>query len=370
MGPRVAILSVLLLACSSVDQIGTLVHEDAPRLPAPLISAAAAPTDFLVAMRGDDLVVVDPGAGLIVGRRPASSPAAPLDLSVASAREGAAWIAARTTTDEDLAGEQLLFSFEEAAGLADPLSLGTTLGLTATFALPFGVVVAQDDMGERWRLLPAGGGFTPSVACGLPRSLRTVSADASQVRVEALSFWPEDQLSLLDVTIGADRVERCSAKPVAGAVAPSDSIRLVELGVGYSRALADVTDAELVISALDAEEVVSAASVKVLSSRLVAIERQSVAGGTATLVVLGAEPTVVAVVDVRLQQGEIAASLRELHPIDAAIPPASPALGGSLAIAAGDIFVATDQGVVRLDSDDDPPLPDGLSGPIAALTIE
>ncbi|NUO49822.1 MAG: hypothetical protein HOV80_13285 [Polyangiaceae bacterium] len=372
MGPPHALLSfsLLFVSCSSVDRVGTLIHEDGPDSPAPLISAPAELLQYLVATQGADLVVVDPETGDIVARRPAPSPGAPLDLSVGPARDGSVWIAGRTTQDEDLGGEQLLFSFDETSGLSEPRSLGRIEGSTATLALPFGVVVAQADMGERWRLLPAIGGFTPSVACGLPRSVRHISDDASGVRVEALSFWPENQLSLLDVTIAPDRVVRCDAKAVVGMPPPSDGIRLVELGVGYSRALADVIDEELVISALDGEEVVSTGILKVISSRLVSIERREVEGGVATLVMLGAEPTVVAVVDVRLDDGAITAALRELHRIDASIGPASRALGGFLATISGDIFVATEEGVVVIANEDPPVLPDGLRGPIAAITIE
>lgn len=371
MGLRHALLPVFLVSCSSVDRIGTMVHEDGPRSPAPLISAPAEPSRFLVATQGTDLVVVDPQTGQIVARRPAPTPSAPLDLSVAIAEDGSAWIAGRTTENEDLGGQLLLFSFDETSGLSEATSLGWIESVTATLALPFGVVVAQEDIGERWRLVPAAGGFTPSVPCGMPRSVRFVSGDASGIRVEALSFWPEDRLSLVDVTIDPTRVVRCEAKPIEGIAAPSDSIVLVELGVGYSRALADVERGELSISALDGEEVVDTAIVKVLSSRLVAIERHEVAEGTATFVVLGAEPTVVAIVEVGLDaDGGLDASLSELHRIDAPIGRAAASLGGFLATLSSDIFVATEEGVVVIANEGAPVLPDGLRGPIAAITFE
>lgn len=369
MGPRLALGALLLVSCSSVDSVGTLVHEDGPRERSPLTSVGGLPT-LLVATQSSDLVVVDPVSGAVVSRAPVASPGGPLDVSVGRSVSGGTWIGARTTTDEDGGGELLLFDFDVETGLGGPRRLGSIQGATAIFTLSFGVVVMQDDLGERWRLLPASGGFTPSMPCGLARSARPISIEPSRVRVEALSFWPEDTLSLLDVVIDEVGVTRCDPKPVEGYGAPSDSVRLVELGVGYERALVDVVDGDLVISALDATEVAASAAIAGFASRLVAVEKSSVSNGVATFVVVGADPSRVGIVDIRFyEDGAIGASLREAHELDAAAFPESRALGGSLALSNGAIFVATEAGIRTLAHGGAPPFDDDLLGPIAAVTL-
>ncbi len=385
MSPRfrllVSVLASFVAGCATDITIGTLEHDDPPDTsPAPLVPAppATAPP-ALIAITDDALVVVDSDSGAVLGRSALARAEGGYELDaawLAGADGGSAVVRSQVSVDE-LAGDLAAYPIEPSGALGVPARLGDVYGETSVLVTPFGVVVTQADMGERWRLLPAGGGFTPSVACGRPLSVRPIAVDATAARYEALSFWPEQALSSVDVEVAADRVVACTPRPIVGYGGASPSVRLVELGVGYARALADVADGDAVIAALDGYDVVSTATTPFGASRLEGALTFARGDGTTDLVLLGSDPARLAWVRVGLDgSGHVVIARADVVELGGDVARAERAPGRSLAVAGDRVFVATSAGLEAFVVDgaageiiSEPPRFAGLRGPIATVTL-
>lgn len=378
MSPRSCILiPAFLLGCSVEPTIETSVHRDGPRAPAPL-ERGAGPTPALVAMtKLGEVTVLSPSTGAELGRSAPLSAAA-FDLSAGCFPHlGEAWVAVRSRIDEEEAGGDVVaYALEEDGAVSSAKQLAWVEGETSVTATPFGVVIAQEDLGERWTLVPYEGGFTGSIACGRPLSVRALSTAADLARYEALSFWPEGQLSLLSVEVEPTGVTRCDATPLVGPAEVSDGPRLVDFGPGYTRAVADLTDGTLWIGPLDGEAVVSRVAFELGSSRLDSVVRMGRRDGSVELVALGAEPARVAWMEIALASAT-QLEIVELHvrPLAGEVALAERAPSRSLAVSAPRLFVATTEGLESFVVDREHglleagPVIGSLAGPIAAVTL-
>jgi hypothetical protein len=378
MSPRfLFVLSTTALACSVEPDIATFVHRDGPRAPLPLQDGDRPPPALVAMAHSGEVVVIDPASGQELGRSEGGW-AHGLDLAAGSfPQDGAAWIALRSRDDaEEPAGDLFAAEIDPSGSLGPARRLGRAEGETSVVATPFGVVVSQEDLGERWRLVPYAGGFTKGLACGRPLSVRTVAFAAEVARYEALSFWPEGELSLLAVEVEAAGVTRCDATRLAGHPPVSDGVRLVDLGPGFSRAIVDITDGALWIGALDGEQVVSRVAFAVDSSRLESVTRFARNDGSVELVAVGAEPARVVWAEVGLAGGgQLELVALDVLALAGDVSQAERAPSRVLAVSPPYVFVSTTEGVESFGVDRDQSLLEArsvngsLAGPLAAVTL-
>ncbi len=344
--------AALTCSCAVEPTVGTAVHRDGARSSLEDEEEEAPPR--LVTMTRDGalaLLDLDVGAEL---SRVALPPGTSVDLVVVGT-DAAPVVAVRVTTEEDVAGDLYLVTVSPEGALGPPEHVVPVLGASALVPTPRGVVVAQEDLGERWRLFSSDGVGSASLACGRPLSLRPLPGDAGIARFEALTLWPDKVLSSAQVLVGEDGVSACRPVSLVGAEEASDSVRLVELGVGWSRALVDVRGGELVVSALDAFEVASEARVPLPSARVEATARASLRPGRAGLAVLTSEPARLALLELGLGPGELAILERYVVDLPGEVERAERRPGRSLVVTTDRALVATSTGVLAFDLGRDGP---------------
>lgn len=378
MSPRSSVLfSALCLSCAVEPNIGTFIHRDGPRSAAPLQSEQPRSALLAFAEGGDAVVLLDPASGEATAAR-SLPPARSWDASGLVPLDGTPGVVvlqSRLSEDEP-AGDVYSLPISSGDQLGEPTLLGHVEGETSSFASPFGVVTAQVDLGERWRLIPWAGGFTKSVPCGRPLSARVVSRGSTVVRYEALSHGPDGLPTLLDVEVDATGVTRCDPTPIAGHGSLTKSAALVDLGVGYVRGLADVEDGVLFIGALDGPDVVGWVGVELGSSRLDAAIRSRKGAGRVEIVAVGADPGRVAVLELRLRDtGQLELDRFDEQELVGAVDPREGRPSQSLVVLDDMVFVATSAGVEPFELDEAElrlhrsPLRSAVRGPLAAVTL-
>ncbi|MBL9022828.1 MAG: hypothetical protein JNL21_11560 [Myxococcales bacterium] len=379
MSPRFSVLaSVFALSCAAEPDLGTFVHRDGPRTPAPL-EEGEEPRALLVTLDADGhaVALLDPESSEVVASRPLPEAHA-WDL-VASPAVGDApsrvALQSRALEDEP-AGDVSSLTVATPGQLGEPVMLGHVEGETTILASPFGVVTSEADLGERWRLIPWGGGFTKSLACGRPLSVRVVSRGPTTIRYEVLSFFPEGALSSLDVEVQDTGVTRCEPTALEGLEPASDGISLVELGLGYTRAAADVQGGTLWLGALDGEAVASWAGLEIGSSRLDSIVRFRQTDDRAVLVAVGAEPARVTLFEVQLDEaGALLVGRAEVQELAGEPPRRGRSPSRSLVVQGSWVFVATSAGVEPFEIDEAElrllraPVVSSARGPLASVTL-
>lgn len=252
-------LSVLAPACQAERPASTMSADLGELRGAPSAEPSLPPSPRSSSMIAesspdDEIVLADAATGARLDARPA--PGRVVDLTSDHTR-----IYALAETDDGL----LLHAWPwSEAGLGEPVELGGLDGDGRLLASPWGYVVFEHAMGQRWRLVGASGP-SPSRVCGRPQSLRVVrSAEAWQL--EAL-VWndTESELELARATLGPEGLSACAH----GALSLQEelaSVRLAWSEDAPTRWLFGLRGSQLVASRLDAEARAAATLVELPAS--------------------------------------------------------------------------------------------------------
>lgn len=349
-------LLLALVGCVTVEDessIGAIVHEDGLRPPRPRPMESPIEPRVLLAATPDGVAISGVGDAPVVTQALAEGH----HLVFVSAWLGEDGRAERVTllsSDEEEQGAQL-YSLRAAGSGYGPLEPTLSFErLEGVLAAPFGDVVFQRDLGERWILARTDRKPVPSKTCPVPTSILRVAPDGDGLAVEALAR-PSETPSLIRARVRPDGIS-CEVVALTGTGDLGPSVRAVDLGArgrlvidarGEALAFASLRDTEVsgfvgtLIPALRVESVLplrygDRALVLVLSNG------EDATPATLSLVELtleGDAPTLVGATSLTLS-----ASARE----------ASIAEGHALALTAAGLFVADHEGVsrVRLGLDD------------------
>jgi hypothetical protein len=342
---RLLFACLVLPACSVDTEVGTLVHEDPawpPERPSPL-GAGRTPALALFDRDGRP-VVASTSDGAVIARGELDGvviDAAFVDGDVPS-------VAVHTAIDEDGGGHIDAFELDDGV-LAGPLRVADVAGEVRLVGSPFGVVTIQEDLGQRWRLIPSAGGFTPSVACGRPLSVRTTRVAKGGIRLEALSRWPEGELGTLQVSVDRSGVRGCGRIPIEGAGAMSDDVRMIGLGPVHARALVDLRQGWLEVAALDGHEVTGRARVAVAAERIEAALTVAAGPERALVAALASSPATLVVVGVDAGAASLVISDAVAVPLPGEVTRADGWFSRDLVAVRGSVYAATSEGVFAFD---------------------
>ncbi len=269
--------------------------------------------------------------------------------------------------DEDEYGAEIArYDGDGAPGV-----LGTYSGAVTSVPLSFGTAVFESEIGDRVVVTPLGGGFTGSVPCRRPTSVRVVESSETDVTLEALAVVDGGLVSL---TLRADGTgaKSCEGRPLE--VAGTEDARLVDLASPVSRAVVDVSGRELVVTPLDGLRAGGAARFSCDGARLEHVVSVPEPGGETLLVALVSGPAYLVVARVApeggigLSPGAVTAVKLDGEPMRADRGPSH-----DLAVIGRRAFVSTRAGLVAFDLSaagdalERVTLPSGLRGPLAVI---
>jgi hypothetical protein len=238
------------------------------------------------------------------------------------------------------------------AGFGQPIELGGLEGDGRLLATPWGYVVFEHAMGQRWRLVGESGP-APSRVCGRPQSLHVVRS-AEAWRLEAL-VWNDAQsgLEIARATVGPAGLSTCESTPLRLPV-ELGSARLAWSESGAGRWLFGLRGHQVVVATLgDTERGPSElVELAVSSARLEAVVSfgEESEGRERYALLLGPEAKL-AVVELGLGEGGRGASLGGYAEIS--LPGRSferdQYFGRDLLVERGAVLVATSEGVHTID---------------------
>lgn len=290
----------------------------------------------------DEIVLFDEATGARLHALPA--PGRIVDLT------SDAWrIYALAETDDGL----LLHAWPwSEAGLGEPVELGGLDGDGRLLASPWGYVVFEHAMGQRWRLVGASAP-TPSRVCGRPQSL-AVARGAEAWQLEAL-VWndAEARLELARATLGPEGLSACAH----GALSLQEelaSVRLAWSEDAPTRWLFGLRGSQLVASRLDAEARAAATLVELpaSSARLEAVVSlgASTAGLERYALLLGPEAKLAVVeLDWSAHEGHAALGAWAEISLPGRAFERDQYFGRDLLVADGAVLAATSEGVFAIE---------------------
>ena len=342
-----AALSLLAPACQAERPASTMSADLGELRGAPSAEPSPPPSPQSSSMIAesspdDEIVLADAATGARLDARPA--PGRVVDLTSDDAR-----IYALAETDDGLVLHAWPWS---EAGLGNPIELGGLEGDGRLLASPWGYVVFEHAMGQRWRHVGASGP-APSRVCGRPQSLAVVHG-AEAWQLEAL-VWndAEDRLELARATLGSEGLSECEH----GAISlPEDlsSVRLAWSDDASTRLLFGLRGSQLVAAELDLEAHASSALVELpaSSARLEAVVSLGASGaGLERYALLLGPEAKLAVVELGPSEHEQPATLGAWAEIS--LPGRAferdQYFGRDLLLADGAVLAATSEGVFAIE---------------------
>jgi hypothetical protein len=345
--PAFAALSILAVACLAESAASTMSADlgelrDAPSSE-PELPPLPRPSSMIAESSPDDEIAL---TDAITGARLHAQPAPGRIVDLTSDAER---VYALAETDDGL----LLHAWPwSEAGLGEPVELGGLDGDARVLASPWGYVVFEHAMGQRWRFVGANGP-TPAVICGRPQSLHVVRG-AETWQLEAL-VWDDagSRLELARATVGPAGLSPCEHEALALPEALG-SARLAWSELGAERWLFGLRGHDVLVGRLgdDGRAPNDLTELPASSARLEAVVSLGEAdhGRERYALLLGPEARLAVV---ELGPGEAGRSVSLGAHAELALPGLAferdQYFGRDLLVAGGAVLVATSEGVFAID---------------------
>lgn len=376
---HLSVLLLLLLAlagCVAVEDepsIGAIVHEDGLRPPRPRPMESPIEPRVLLAARPDGIALSGAQDAPVVTHTLADGHHL-VSTSAWLGDDGRAERVTLLSTDEEEQGASLYSLQPDAGGygvLEPTLSFERIEGVLAA---PFGDVVFQRDLGERWILARTDRRPVPSKACPVPTSILRVAPDGDGLAVDALAR-PAETPSLIRARVRPDGIS-CEVVALTGTGDLGPSVRAVDLGA-HGRLVIDARGEALAFASLRDAEVSGFVGTLIPAQRVESVLPLRY-GDRALVLVLsngaGAAPATLSLVELTLEGDVPALAFATSLALEAPAREVSVGEGHALALTTGGLFVADRDGVSRVRAS----LEDGelelvlegrlaLAGPLFAL---
>jgi hypothetical protein len=281
-------------------------------------------------------------------------------------------VAALVAGEDDEAGSELFEIPMDVDCLAPPVNKGWVGGISRIAPAAGELVVSVDDLGQRWSRVRSGGAPTSSEPCGRPLSVSEAEPVEGGLRLEALSRWPDEAPSILQVTLLDDGTIDCRADVVEGATITDPEPRRVVLADGTS-VVVHVSAGQVRVERLAGNVVIASIDAGLSATR---IADARLIGSTGVVLHLDGPP---ALAVLHFDEGSLVAAA---VPLSYAPGPTDERLGRSIAVVRDRVFVAGRDGLEAFEAhaDDDsdaivlgsvalPPEAVSLRAPIAVVPL-
>lgn len=225
-----------------------------------------------------------------------------------------------------------------------PIDLGWYGGFTSVMGVREGVLVwSHDDAGQRWHVARRDKQTTTSYGCPLPTSILETNELEDHTTVVALARSAEDTAVLLEVRFDGKGVTSCKETEIEAPLPLSRNLRAANVP-GLGSVVADIEEGHIVLSRLVDGE----GGQKLATS----IEAQSLEAAVpfriddrAGLVLLSARPAMITSIELEPEGEELRVGRARSVMLGARVGRMRTLFSRDIAVAGGNVFVTTDQGL-------------------------